>query len=94
MLSRWGCGRMGTEAIRQTGGWRRWLFESMQDEKALACTKGIAGKIELHEIGSLPKSERDALLHSMRAEGLSIKQVQRLTGTGISIIDHANRKRG
>jgi len=66
----------------------------LSDEKALACAKEIAGKIELHEIGSLPKSERDALLRSMRVGGLSIKQVQRLTGIGTAIIDHANCRRG
>jgi REP element-mobilizing transposase RayT len=66
----------------------------LSDEKALACAKEIAGKIELHEIGSLPKSERDAILRSMRAQGLTIKQVQRLTGIGAGIIDHANRRRG
>ncbi len=41
------------------------------------------------EVKSLPKPERDAILRRLKSEGLSIKQIERLTSIGRNIIARA-----
>ena len=47
------------------------------------------GDIELHAVPSLPKAERDALLVSLRNRGLSIRQIERVTGISRGVISRA-----
>lgn len=44
-------------------------------------------------VRSLSKPERDEILRNLRAEGLSIKQIERLTSIGRNIIARANEKK-
>lgn len=58
-------------------------------DEAARIAEGIAGEQPLSALKSLPKQERDELLRRFRAEGLTIKQIERLTSIGRNIIARA-----
>ena len=41
---------------------------------------------EPHEIGSWVKAERDLLLRKLKEEGLSIRQIERVTGISRGVV--------
>ena len=46
----------------------------------------LANGSEPHEIGAWEKSKRDVMLKKLKAEGLSIRQIERATGISRGII--------
>ena len=59
------------------------------DDCALETALELFGDSGLGEVKSLPRKERDAALVKLKARGLSIRQVQRLTGVSIGVISRA-----
>ena len=59
------------------------------DVRALRVARDVLGSVELHEVKALDRPARDALLARLRASGLSVRQVARLTGIGKSIVARA-----
>lgn len=54
---------------------------------------GLAlGEVPAHEVKGLPRPERDALLLGLREIGLSVRQIERLTGIGSCTISRATNK--
>ena len=61
----------------------------ISDEAAIALLNSRFGKNYAREAAALPKKERDAALAEMKAAGMSVRQIQRLTGIGFGIIAKA-----
>lgn len=61
------------------------------DERALELALGLFGDEGLHNLKALPKSERDAAILDLRRKGISVRQVQRLTGVSLGAISNACR---
>jgi len=61
---------------------------SMADERAIAMAEEVLGGKPLAELKGLPRSERNAGLRELLAAGLSIRQIERLTGIGRGVIQH------
>lgn len=59
------------------------------DVQALQAARGVLGSVGLHEVKALDRPARNALLARMRASGLSVRQIARLTGIGESIVARA-----
>lgn len=59
------------------------------DERALQIAFEEFGDGGLGRIKSLPREERDAALALLKARGLTIRQVQRLTGVSLGVISKA-----
>lgn len=51
--------------------------------------KRLLGDITLAQVKALPKTERNALLHRLKSEGFTTRQIERLTGVGRSIVSRA-----
>ena len=63
----------------------------INDENMLAVAQSELGAIKLYDIKSLPKPERNMLLRRLYECGLSVRQIERLTGIGRSIISRASK---
>jgi len=63
----------------------------INDEDMLKVAQNELGAVKLYEVKSLPKLERNALLRSLYKRGLSVRQIERLTGVGRSIISRASK---
>ena len=63
----------------------------INDENMLAVAQSELGAIKLYDIKSLPKQERNTLLRRLYECGLSVRQIERLTGIGRSIISRASK---
>ena len=50
------------------------------------------GELPAHEVKALPKAERDQRLLDLRDVGLSVKQIERLTGIGTCTISRVTNK--
>ena len=61
----------------------------LDDDKALATAIGIFGDAGLANIKSLPRSERDTALATLKERGLTARQIQRLTGISLGTISKA-----
>ncbi|MFA5536905.1 MAG: transposase [Bacillota bacterium] len=62
----------------------------LSDANALKIIKGFLGGTPLHELGKMPKAERDLILKQLKAiDGLSIRQIARLTEVGFNIVSRA-----
>lgn len=64
---------------------------AMPDERAIALAKGVLGGKKLSDLKSLPRAERNSCLEELRAAGLSIRQIERLTGISRGIIQNAGK---
>ena len=62
------------------------LEKAMTDDEAREIAESIVGEGQLLKLGSLPKRERDGYLRALRAAGLSIRRIERLTGIGRGIV--------
>lgn len=51
------------------------------EDAALAATSALDGMAP-HQVKELPKVQRDAALRALRAAGITVKQIERLTGIG------------
>ena len=59
------------------------------DARALRKAQGVIAGMRLTNLKTLPKKTRDAHLRDMKRAGLSIRQIERLTGIGRNIIANA-----
>lgn len=58
----------------------------LADDEARAIASAILGEVSLDQLIRLDKPKRNALLAKLRSAGLSIRQIERLTGIGRGII--------
>lgn len=61
----------------------------VSDDKALAVARGILGDNPASGIAALDRKARDEALRHLRGKGLTIRQIQRLTGVGRGVIQRA-----
>lgn len=61
----------------------------IDDDAALAVALELFGDAGLGEVKSLPKGERDKALAKMKERGLTVRQIQRLTGVSLGVISRA-----
>lgn len=61
----------------------------LSDAEARQLASGILGEIALTDLKALERSRRNALLFELKDAGLSISQIQRLTGIGRGVIARA-----
>ena len=61
------------------------------DEDALEVLRCTLGGIEPVDIKKMPKEQRNRALQSLRAAGLTVKQMQRLTGIGHNTISRVTK---
>lgn len=59
------------------------------DEEAKKTAQEMLGGSALGDLAGLPKAERDEKLAALKAAGLSIRQIERLTGIGRNIVHRA-----
>lgn len=67
---------------------------AMPDEAALKIARDILDGLRLSEIKSLQRDERDRILALLLENGLSIRQIERLTGIGRGIVQAVKRRMG
>ena len=84
-------GRQGFERFHQVDGPDE--FEEASDTRAESLIKRsrrlaerVLDGIQLNSVGRLPRAERDRAIALLRQEGLSIRQIERLTGIGRGIV--------
>lgn len=53
--------------------------------------RSFLGDVEPREVGSLPRPERNLLLRGLRQSGLSVRQIERLTGIGHGTITRVTK---
>lgn len=61
------------------------------DEEALEAARSVLKERNPARVKELPRLERDAELRALRSVGLTVKQVERLTGIGANTIKRATR---
>ena len=59
------------------------------EDEAIEVAKAVLDPIGLHDVGALGKAERDAQLARLKAAGLSVRQISRLTSIGQNIVARA-----
>ncbi len=64
----------------------------LTEDEARKLANGVAG-VSLHEIKELPRRIRDDRIARMRAVGLSVRQIERLTGVGRGIISRVKYRK-
>lgn len=74
-------------------GYAERLGARVSDDEALAVAREALGDVEPSALKAMGRAERDRLLQLMRDAGLTIRQVERLTGIGRSTISHATHRR-
>ena len=82
-------GVAGFEAFmneEDTSGYRPGKGRRLTTEEALEIARQVLGGIEPHDVGGLDKPRRDELLRCLRRAGLSVRQIERLTGVGKNTI--------
>ena len=79
------CGdkRFGSYCFRST--------KRVPDEDALTVVRCTLGNIEPAELKKMPKEQRNRALQSLRAAGITVKQMERLTGIGHNAISRATK---
>lgn len=73
------------EELVRIDGYRR----RMDDGEAREIIASLCGESRGERIAELPKTERDAALAKLKMRGLSVRQVERLTGIGRNIVAKA-----
>ena len=63
--------------------------ESSADMKALAVIRGCLGVRSGSELQKMGKKERDEALRKLKEEGLSTRQIERLTGISKNTVQRA-----
>ena len=64
----------------------------ISDEEAVALAKEILPGSDLGDLKGLPRQERDKALVLLKSEGISVRQLERLTGIGRNVIARATGK--
>ena len=67
----------------------RFRRNRMSDEQCLSRALELFGDAGLGEIKALPKAERDEAIRTLKGEGLTVRQIQRLTGVSLGSISKA-----
>lgn len=75
------------ERVRYRPSTRPRISDSAAEEVA----KGILGTLPVSELKGMEKVGRDAVLCELREAGLSVRQIERLTGIGANTITRASR---
>ena len=74
----------GSENLRFIDGGR-----CIPDSQVLDAAHAVLGSIRLSEVKAMPRDQRNECIRSLRQAGLSIRQVERVTSIGRSIIARA-----
>lgn len=61
----------------------------LDGESALQVAKSVIEPLRIEEVASLPKPQRDQLLCRLKRAGLSVRQIERLTGVSKSVVAKA-----
>ena len=61
----------------------------VDDAAALSMALELFGDVGLGEVKSMPKEKRDEALAKMKECGLTVRQIQRLTGVSLGVISQA-----
>lgn len=61
----------------------------MSDDEALVFARSLVGEDVFRNVGKLDKDLRDAKLRLLKDNGLGVRQIERLTGIGRSIVSRA-----
>lgn len=64
-------------------------YERMSDAQALRISTQILGEGWVHSLANYNKADRDEKLRMLKGSGLSIRQIERLTGIGRGIIQRS-----
>ena len=75
---------------KEDPGFRPEQRHFISDEEAMAVALRVLGGVSPSELKSLPKEVRNEALRELRAAGLTVKQLQRLTGLGKNTITRAS----
>ena len=78
----------GTDGPKEPKAVRRAILDARAKELAMDIAGGAHA---LSTLPSLERPERDALLSDMKDAGLSVRQIERLTGIGRNIVQRARR---
>ena len=88
-------GREGFEQFctddRFASGYLR-TTKRVPDDAAAEVARSVLGDVEPAQLKALPRERRDAGLRELRGAGITIKQIERLTGIGRSTISRATRR--
>lgn len=71
--------------------WRS-IRKAMSESEAKRIAADALGRSDLEGIAAMEKGERDEALAKLKEAGLSIRQIERLTGIGRNIVHRASRK--
>lgn len=82
-------GFVAFSASEDEEGYRFYERTRLSDAEARQLASGILGEIALTDLKALERSRRNALLFELKDAGLSISQIQRLTGIGRGVIARA-----
>ena len=86
----------GFVAFRREGQPRPYRFDRrsrVPDDEMGDVAKLVLGDLPAHEVGGLPKPERNDVLLRLRETGLSVRQIERLTGVGHGTISRVTHGR-
>lgn len=61
----------------------------LDSESALSTARSIASPLRVEEIATLPKPQRNQVLCKLKEGGLSVRQIERLTGVSKSVVSKA-----
>lgn len=64
---------------------------SINDEAARSVADALLGVGAIGRLKGADKQTRDAALAALKAQGLSVRQIQRLTGISLGVISHAGK---
>ena len=62
------------------------------EDEAGEVARLVLGGLPAHEVKALPKAERNGMLQELRNMGLSVRQIERLTGVGHGTISRVTQK--
>ena len=62
------------------------------EDEASEVARLALGELPVHEVRALPKAERNRALQELRGMGLSVRQIERLTGVGHGTISRVTQK--
>ncbi len=88
-------GAEGFGAYSQAEQRRAYRFDRrarVPDDEMVDVARLALGELPVHEVKALPKAERDQRLLDLRDIGLSVKQIERLTGIGTCTISRVTNK--
>ncbi|MCI2242675.1 transposase [Adlercreutzia faecimuris] len=66
----------------------------LDDDSALEAARLLLAPTRVEEVAALPRERRDEALCRLKAAGLSVRQVERLTGVSKSVVAKARAKAG